>query len=93
MVPSVEVMVAPTRFISGQNCDTEKRRWMAPRPPNTKVPTTTVVRALKWYRGSGVHTTSSSLRRQQIPIWWASVPCNCGSTCILWKVRWCLPCR
>ena len=26
IVPSVEVMVAPTRFISGQNWDTENRR-------------------------------------------------------------------
>ena len=33
MVPSVDVTVAPVRFISGQNRDTEKRRSMAARPP------------------------------------------------------------
>src|SRR3954453_19254846 len=33
MVPSVDVIVAPVRFISGQNRETEKRCSMAARPP------------------------------------------------------------
>ena len=47
MVPSVEVIVAPVRFISGQKLETEKRRSMAARPPKSRAPTTAVVRALK----------------------------------------------
>ena len=31
-----------------------------------------VASALKWYMGSGVQTTSSAVRRQQIPIWRAN---------------------
>src|SRR5205823_8940422 len=33
MVPNVDVIVAPVRFISGQNRDTENRRSIAARPP------------------------------------------------------------
>lgn len=48
MVPSVEVMVAPVRLISGQNLETENLPPMAPRLPKTGVPTTAVAMALKW---------------------------------------------
>ncbi len=46
IVPSVDVMVAPTRFISGQKFDTENRRSIALRPPNTSAPSTAVTSAL-----------------------------------------------
>ena len=36
--------------------------------PKRRAPHTTVIRALKWNSGSGVHTTSSAVRCQQIPI-------------------------
>ena len=42
---------------------------MAARPPNTSGPSTAVTMALKWNSGSGVHTTSSAVRSQQMPIW------------------------
>ena len=47
---------------------------MAARPPQTSGPTTAVTMALKWNSGSGVHTTSSAVRSQQMPIWLASAP-------------------
>ena len=61
--------VAPVRLISGQNLDTENRRSIAARPPYTSGPSTAVTMALKWNSGSGVHTTSAAVRRQQMPIW------------------------
>ena len=68
IVPSVDVMVAPVRFISGQKLDTENFRSIAPRPPKIRGPITAVTSALKWNNGSGVHTTSSAPRSQHNPI-------------------------
>src|SRR4029453_4120094 len=55
MVPRVEVTVAPVRFISGQNSDTENRRWIAARPPYTSGPSTAVTMAFKWKSARGGH--------------------------------------
>src|SRR2546423_15203377 len=67
IVPRVEVMVAPVRFISGQKLDTENLRSIAPRPPKIRGPITAVTSAVKWDNGNGVDTPSASAGPQHHP--------------------------
>ena len=67
--PSIDTIVAPVRFTSGQKLLTENRRTIAALPPASSVPTTHTEIALKWNSGSGVSTTSSGRRCQARAIW------------------------